>query len=306
MDIPVINLLNLTFGGYNVSDIATAALILMMATMGLTLKLSDFSRIISQPLPVITGLLIQILALPAIAFLLITIFAPAFPISIGMIILACCPSAATSNFFTHIAKGDVALSVSLTAVSGIIVVFTTPLFINLGFMNLTGEGQTIYLPLLPSMLQILKLIILPVAIGMILRHFTSSLAQTIEPYATKLSFASILFVMCLLFAEVYPSLEIIIELALAPVLTLNIVMMVLGVTIAKLLKLNRQQARSICIEIGIQNYVLAVVIAMAILKQPEFAIAAIVYLFSMYVCVFAFIAYCRFQDMNSKQVVNCT
>lgn len=304
MDIPVINLLNLTLGGYNVSDIATGALILMMATMGLTLKLSDFYRIVTQPLPVITGLLIQLLALPAIAFLIIAIFDPAFPIAIGMIILACCPSAATSNFFTHIAKGDTALSVSLTAVSGIVVVFTTPLFINLGFMNLTGEGQTIYLPLLPSMIQIAKLIILPVAAGMIFRHFSSSLAQTIEPYATKLSFASILFVMCILFAEVYPSLSIILELALAPVLTLNIVMMVLGITMAKLLKLNTQQARSICIEIGIQNYVLAVVIAIAILKQPEFAIAAIVYLFSMYVCVFAFISYCRFQDMTMNKTVS--
>jgi len=304
MDIPVINLLNLTLGGFNVSDIATGALILMMTTMGLTLKLSDFSRIMTQPLPVITGLFIQLLALPAIAFLLIAIYEPAFPIAIGMIILACCPSAATSNFFTHIAKGDVALSVSMTAISGIIVVFTTPLFINLGFMNLTGEGQTIYLPLLPSMLQIIKLIILPVALGMTFRHFASSLAQTIEPYATKLSFASILFVMCILFAEVYPSLGTIIELALAPVLTLNIVMMILGVTIAKLLKLNTQQARSICVEIGIQNYVLAVVIAIAILKQPEFAIAAIVYLFTMYVCVFAFIAYCRFQDMTVNKTVS--
>ncbi|PKG37145.1 bile acid:sodium symporter family protein [Psychromonas sp. Urea-02u-13] len=304
MDIPVINLLNLTLGGYNVSDIATGALILMMATMGLTLKLSDFSRVVTQPLPVITGLLIQLLALPAVAFLLIAIYDPAFPIAIGMIILACCPSAATSNFFTHIAKGDTALSVSLTAMSGLIVVFTTPLLINLGFMNLTGEGQTIYLPLLPSMLQIFNLIILPVTVGMGVRHFYASFAQTIEPYATKLSFISILFVMCILFAEVYPSLSIIIELALVPVLTLNIVMMLLGITIAKLLKLNRQQARSICIEIGIQNYVLAVVIAIAILKKPEFAIAAIVYLFSMYACVFTFLAYCRFQDMNIKQTVS--
>lgn len=290
-----LNILGVHFMGINISDFGTGALILIMTTMGLTLKISDFTRVFVMPKAVLTGLIAQILLLPMVAFFLVFLFQPPLPVAAGLIILGCCPSGATSNFFSHLAKGDVALSVTLTAISGIIVVFTLPLLVNTGLeFFVDNAGQKIRLPVLPSMLRILLLVVCPVAVGMGTRALFPMQAVKIEPYATRLSFVVILFTMAVLLAYVWDHLTVIIGAAWHVTVMLNVIMMTIGFIGAKLLKVGEARSRTVCIEIGVQNYVLSVVIGVGMLGRADFVIVPILYLFTMYITVFSFIGWCRF------------
>jgi len=280
--------------GVDLSQVGSIALMLIMVTMGFTLTLADFKRLLLAPKPVIIGLIAQLVLLPAMAFALVTIFQPPLPIAIGVIILACCPSGATSNFFTHLAGGNVAISVSLTSISGIIVIFTIPLLVNLAIALLGEPGPKVFLPVVTSMMRIFMLILAPVIVGMAFRHWKPILAESIEPYATKVSFSVIILLMLAVLWHLKPILGDIIASAGLITLALNISMMALGFALALIFKLEERDARSICVEVGVQNYLLSVIIAIGLLQNPSFAVVPIVYLFTMYLTVFSFIAYCRY------------
>jgi len=297
------NLLNVSIWGINVSDLGTIALFIIMITMGLTLNPVDFRVIMARPKALVTGLSAQILLLPLVAFALVFIFQPPLPVAIGLIILASCPSGATSNFFSYLAKGDVALSVVLTSISGVIVTFTLPLLVNLGLTLFTGEGQDIFLPILPAMGRIFELIVLPVAIGMAVRHYFSAASVLIEPVFTKLSFAAILFTMAVLFAYIADNFFAMLAMTWRVTVSLNLVMMAAGFFGALVIGIAERQSRSICIEIGVQNYLLSVVVAISLLGRPDFAIVPIIYLFTMYVTVFSFILYCRLLRDRNRSVL---
>ena len=295
-----LQLLGVDFMGINVSTLGTVALIVIMTTMGLGLQLTNFRRVTAQPLAVWTGILGQLVLLPLLAFILVWLFAPPLPIAMGLIILACCPGGATSNFFTFLARGDVALSIVLTAISGVVVVFSAPLLIELALRLFAGEAAEIHLPVIASMLRIFALVVLPVILGMSLRRMAPALADRVHPWATRLSFAVIVFTMVVLLGYIAPSFPQMLTLALPITATLNVVMMLVGFGLARALLLSENYSRCISIEIGIQNYTLSVVIALALLKRPDFAIVPIVYLFTMYVSVFSFIAWCRFWRDRSR------
>lgn len=295
-DLNSLNMLGVQLWGINISDLGTGALILIMVTMGLTLTIGDFTRVFMMPRAAVAGLIAQLILLPAVAFLLVFIFQPPLAVGIGLIILGCCPSGATSNFFTHLARGDVALSVSLTAISGFFVVFTLPLFVNGGLKLFAESAQEIHLPVLPSMLRILLLIVVPIITGMFLRRLFHKHADSIARHATRLSFLAILFTMVVLLAHVWDHIGTIISMAWHVTIALNISMMTIGFFGAKILNIDEARRRAITIEIGIQNYILSVVVAAGLLGRPDFVAVPILYLFTMYISVFSFIAWCRFRD----------
>ena len=294
-----LNLLDLRFLGLNVAEIGKGALVIIMVTMGLTLTLKDFLKIYDDPRGVVVGLTGQLVVLPVFAFLTVWFLSVPPVVAISLIILACCPGGATSNFFSFLARGDVALSIVLTTISGLIVVFTIPILVNLALEIFNTTGKTIRLPVIKSMLRIFMLVIAPVAIGMAFRSRFPKWAVIIEPYATKISFAAVLSTMAVLLAAVWPLIPRILVDAGLSVVLLNVSMMAVGFVAALALKAGERQSRTICIEIGVQNYLLSVIIAVDLLRQPEFAIAPVIYLFTMYVTVFSFIGYCRFlRDRN--------
>jgi len=294
-----IQLFEISAFGVNISTIGTTALIVIMLTMGLKLEIRHFGRILGAPIDVFVGLLCQVLLLPIGAFALIWLFQPPTPVAIGLIILSCCPGGATSNFFSFLARGDIALSIVLTAISGIMVVFTAPLIIALGLDVFTGQGEEIVLPVGPTMLRIFALVVLPTMIGMALRGFNPVVSAQVEPWATRVSFAFILFTMVVLFLNISEHFLSFLAISWQVTVTLNVVMMALGYFLARTLRIQEQQRRTICIEVGVQNYLLSVVIAVALLQQPEFAIVPIVYLFTMYVSVFTFIGWARWSDRHN-------
>jgi len=300
MSTELLNVTQVSLWGIDLSQVGSIALMLIMVTMGFTLKLADFKRLLLAPKPIVIGLVAQLILLPATAFAIVTVFQPPLPIAMGIIILACCPSGATSNFFSHLAGGNVAISISLTSISGVIVIFTIPLLVNLA-IELFGEpGPKVFMPVLASMARIFMLILAPVIIGMAFRHWKQNLADAIEPYATKISFAVIILLILAVLWHLRPILGEIIAQAGLITLALNISMMTLGFVLALTFKLEERDARSICVEIGVQNYLLSVIIAIGLLKNPTFAIVPIVYLFTMYLTVFSFIGYCRYvRDVNT-------
>ena len=297
----ILNINQISFWGMELSHIGTAALVLIMVTMGFTLKVDDFKRILLQPSAVIFGLVAQLVLLPAAAFALVAILQPDLAIAMGVIVLSCCPGGATSNFFTHLARGNVAISISLTAISGLVVIFTIPLLVNLA-THLFAETaeQGVYLPVLSSMLRIFSLILLPVIIGMAIRHWRPQLALAIEPRATKISFVILMLVMVIVLSHLQSALLTILASAGAIALALNLLMMAAGFFGALIFRLNEQDARAICIETGVQNYLLSVVITIGLLQQPAYAVVPVIYLFVMYVTVFSFIAYCRLYRDKSR------
>jgi BASS family bile acid:Na+ symporter len=292
-----LDVLGLKLLGVNLADISTTALIVIMFTMGLELSLSDFRRIAQHPLPIAVGLGCQLILGPLVAFGLAFSLHPPMPIAVGLVLLACCPSAATSAFFTFLAKGEVAISVTLTAISGPIVTITLPILVNLALSLFGGHNQPIHLPVARSMIEIATLIVLPVAAGMAVRALAPKMAAALGRVAAKVCFVFVIGIMAVLLVYLWPRLPALLAMTGVVTLSLNLAMLVGGFIVARVLKTNEAQSRAISIEIGIHNFILAVVISLAILRRPDFALVPITYLFVMYTTVFAFIGYCRlFRD----------
>jgi BASS family bile acid:Na+ symporter len=288
-----LDVLGIKLLGVNMADISTAALIVIMFTMGLELSLRDFRRIVQHPLPIAVGLGCQLILGPLVAFGLALMLHPPMPIAVGLVLLACCPSAATSAFFTFLARGEVAISVTLTAISGPIVTFTLPILVNLALSLFGGRNQPIHLPVVRSMIEIATLIVLPVAVGMGVRALAPKIATALGRVAAKLCFVFVIGIMAVLLVYLWPRLPALLAMTGAATLGLNLAMLIGGFLVSRALKTNEAQSRAISIEIGIHNFILAVVISLAILRRPDFALVPITYLFVMYATVFAFIGYCR-------------
>ena len=255
---------------------------IIMLGMGLSLVVDDFKRIVQRPVAVIGGLVLQLVVLPLIAFgIAYILHLPDF-IAVGLIILAACPGGATSNLITHLAKGDTALSVTLTALSSFITIVSIPVVINIGLETFLGSGNTIQLDVADTIKKILLVSIIPIVLGMALRRFFPLLATKAEK-PVRIASAILLFVI-IIGIVVKEKENIITYFAQAGIaaLLLNVLSMAVGFGGAKLLKLNTAQATSISIETGIQNGTMAIAIAVGILHRSDFSIAAGVYSLIMF------------------------
>ncbi|NEQ97012.1 MAG: bile acid:sodium symporter family protein [Cyanothece sp. SIO2G6] len=258
------------------------ALATVMLGMGLSLVPEDFKRITRYPKAVAVGTVCQILLLPLLG-ILITLVVPMQPeIAVGLIVLAVCPGGPSSNLITYLAKGDVALSVTLTAVNSIITVFTIPLFTNLALQHFLGTRAAIALPLGSTMLQIFLITLLPVAIGMATRHQFPDTARRLEKQMSRLAVGLLaLIIMLLLIKEGSKLPGFLVQVGLGVVL-LNLLATLSGFLAAQLFRLPLAQRICIAIEVGIQNGTLAIAVTAGLLNNPDMAIPAAVYSLLMY------------------------
>ncbi len=267
----------------NLSTIILAgSLIIIMFGMGLSLTVNDFTQVFIKPKAVLTGLINQLILLPLIGFGLISIFPIRPEIAIGIVILAACPGGPTSNLITHLAKGDTALSVSLTAISSLLTLITIPFIINLGLQITYGKNTPIQLDIVQTIAQIFIIVIIPVGVGMILRAKKELFAHRMEkPVRT----ASAIVFTLVLFGVIMKERENIIPYANEAgliSLALNLGTMSLGLLIARIMQLSTRQSISISIESGIQNGTLAITIATVLLHNSEYAIAPAIYSLIMF------------------------
>lgn len=260
------------------------ALFIIMFGMGLGLTLDDFKRVVLEPKAVIVGLLGQLILLPIIGFGLATVFSLSPELAVGVTILAACPGGPTSNMITYVIGGNVALSITLTAISSLIAVFTIPLVVNLSMQNFMGEGTVLQLPFVQTVIQIAVITLIPISIGMTLHHYQPKFAATVEKTVKWLSlFFLALIIVGLLLKERANVLSFFLEVGWV-MLALNIVTMAVGYQISTFAKLDRPRAKSITIEVGIQNGTLAIAIASSPtwLDMPTMAIPAAIYALIMY------------------------
>lgn len=262
--------------------ILPASLFIIMMGMGLSLKLKDFAMVVTRPKAIVTGLAAQMILLPLLAYLIVLVFQLEPALGIGLIILALCPGGTTSNLYTYLAKGDVALSVSLTAIVSLIAPFTVP-FLLLFFMNnLMGEGQAIELPLLKTILQLIVITLIPVLLGMLIHHFAPKFAQKAEK---PVKVFSVVFLFLIIAGIVIKNKATMpgyfADVGLAA-LVLNLSCMALGYFLAKAAQLNEAQSKAIGIEVGFQNGTTALLIALTLLGNSTMAAAPTVYSLIMF------------------------
>ncbi len=266
------------------------ALFIVMLGMGLGLKPDDFKRILVEPKAVGLGLVAQLIGLPIVGFLLASAFPLSPELAVGVMVLAACPGGPTSNLITYLAKGNLALSITLTAISSLITVFTIPLVINLSMQRFLGERVLIQLPFLPTVLQIAVITFIPVTIGMLLHHYAPRFAAKVEKGVKWLSlFFLALIIVGLLLKERANVLGFFVQVGWV-MLTLNVLTMAIGYALATIAGLGRPSTAAITSEVGIQNGTLAIAVASAptLLNNPTMAIPAAIYSLIMFVTGAAF------------------
>ncbi len=254
------------------------SLAFIMFGMGLSLTFGDFKRILLYPKAVTIGLINQLVFIPIVAFGLIMVFGLRAELAVGLMILAVCPGGATSNLITHLAKGDSALSITLTAFSSLITVFTIPFLVNFSIQYfMPGGGKEFQLNVFGTVISVILITAIPVLIGMIILRRTPNLAHRIEPTFRKLS--AVFFVIILIAAILKERENLLIYISqVGPVaLALNIATLVIGFFSSRLLGLSKKQSRTVSIEAGIQNGTLGITIAATLIGNSQMTIPSAIY-----------------------------
>ncbi|RZM77937.1 bile acid:sodium symporter family protein [Leptolyngbya iicbica] len=261
------------------------ALFIIMLGMGLGLTLADFRRILTEPKAVVLGLAAQLIVLPVIGFALAVILPLPPELAVGVMILAACPGGPTSNLLTYLAKGRIALSITLTAIGSLITVFTIPLVVNAAMGYFMGVGSDLQLPFIQTVVQIAVITFVPVSLGMLLHHYAPRLAATVEKQVKWLALVFLgLVIAGLLLKERDNVLGFFAQVGWVTV-PLIVLSMLAGCGLAIAAKLDRPSTTAITIEVGIQNGTLAIAIASAptFLNNPTMAIPAAIYSLMMFV-----------------------
>ena len=266
-------------------------LTLLMFELGLNLEFEDFKLFKYRPKPVIAGLIGQIIILPALAWLIgwALKLEPIF--LIGFVLIACCPGGSSSNVFSMIAKGDVALSVSLTACSSIITLFTVPLILEWVTAS-AGSEINVHLPVGKLVMQNLVLMFLPIIIGIIVRKRSYWVANKIHKVLSKIAFPALIFLATVFFIQ---NRDAIIDkfgqLGLSRTV-LILLAMASGVALSWAMRVNTRERRTIVIEIGMQNAAQAIAIASSplVFNNDTIAIPAIIYALMMNIILIIYVA----------------
>ena len=253
------------------------ALAFIMLSLGLGLTGEDFLRVIKQPRDFLVGAFSQIILLPIIAFIIVKIWPIAPELAIGVMIIAAAPGGVTSNLLTSFAKGDVALSISLTAIISLLCVFTIPFIVLTSVKLLNDANITEDISLISMSRDMFLIVTVPVILGMLFRKFVSGAALKFESIAKKVSTA--LFVLVLLGAIAAERENVVSYFAQAGLitLTLNIIMMIVAFYLAQLLSSGIKQKICITIECGLQNGTLAIFVATSIFNGGMYVIPAATY-----------------------------
>jgi len=257
--------------------IVPLALILVMAGLGLSLTPADFRRVIVFPKAVAVGLVAELVVPPLIAFGLAYLLAPSPAIAVGAVIVAACASGVTSNAYTFAARADVALCVTLSALTSIITVFTIPVLTYLALQVFFEQGQIPVLPVGEMLRTLITVTIVPVAVGMTVRALTPRFAErALEPLRRMV----LVLLVVVLSAAALSSYGVIRDnLATAGLLVvlMNVSTMAAGYGVARLARLPAAQAVTIVYEVGVQNLALALLMTLTILRSPDLAVTALLY-----------------------------
>lgn len=230
-------------------------LTIIMFSMGLTLSVDDFKRALSMPKLIISGLVLQYSIMPLTALVIATFFQLVPALTIGMILVGTCPGGTASNVITYLARGNVALSISLTSISTILAIVLTPA------ITLLIADTSIQVPAGKMLVTILYIVIFPVGLGLALKHFFAYRVKTVERFLPLIAVGAIVLIIAIITAlnvEQFSQLGAVILLAVA---LHNAAGLLIGYSSAKLLGYEARECRTLAIEVGMQNSGLAVALA---------------------------------------------
>ena len=272
-----------------VTTIAPIALALIMLALGLGLSLENFANVIKQPKDFLVGLICQLILLPIIAFILIKILNTSPELAIGVMIIAAAPGGVTSNVLTKFANGDVALSVSLTAIISLVSIITVPfiVFKSADLLNITYQSAEI--SMVGISMKMFLVVTFPVFIGMLIRKFATNFISSKEQLIQRISV--LLFALVFLAILIEEKGNIIPYLAEAGLITLilNLTMMILGFYIAKKFASGIAQRKCISLECGLQNGTLAIFVSTQIFDNSAYLVPTATYALIMFITSIIFV-----------------
>lgn len=258
-----------------------AVLALIMFGMGLTLTKQDFTRLRQYPFVVIAGLVGQLLVLPILAIAIIAVFELAPVYAIGLIILAACPGGTTSNMISHLARANLALSVTLTAFSTLICVITSPLIIRWALQYYGSDYESNF-SLASTTVGLIFITLLPVLLGIAIRAKFELWAKKTEAFFRRLSLSFLIIMIVAILIQERDNLAANYDSVFAATFALNGVAILAGLALAKMTSAPADKVLTLGIEVGIQNASMAMLIAVSFINAPDLAISAGVYGITMY------------------------
>lgn len=266
---------------FDFSLIPTATLAMMMLALGMELRWDDFLRLLRAPRPALVGVVGQLLLLPAVALSLALLLPLELATAVGLVLLAACPGGATSNMFSRYARGDVALSISLTAVSSIVAPISVPLIVGIGLSLLAGSQAAIQVSMAEMVTTLIATTALPVAIGMLLLNRFPARAQQVR--GKLLATATVVLIILIIGLMVNTTRAQTDVIGMFARSTFAVVLLIVGcasiaLLVSRLSGLSRTHERTLVLEVGIQNINLALVVALTFLKEPAYLGPTLVYL----------------------------
>ena len=269
-------------------------LTLLMFDLGLTLRFEDFGKVFRHPWPIAVALFGQLVLLPIIALGLARLFGLGPVFFIGLILIACCPGGSSSNVFSRLAGGDVALSVILTALSSIITLFTIPVIMSWA-TQMIGESVGITLPVGNLIKQNLLLMLLPVLLGIGMHYLWPNAANKTDKVLSKLAFPLLMVLITVFYIQNHRVILDNLGIITVCVTSLILVAIFCSSMLSRLVRNNAQQRRTVVIEVGMQNAAQAIAIATSpfIFNSAEMAIPAILYSLMMNVVLLLYVFFVR-------------
>ncbi len=269
------------------------AIAIIMCGIGMTLSGGDFRRIAERPKPVLVGILGHYALLPLLGFGVAWLFPMPAEFAIGLVLVAACPSGTTSNALTYLARGNVALAVTLTVISALVTFLSVPLLVNLALQLFGGETRDIRLPVGQTIVHLAALVLVPVLLGMGIRRFAPSFARRAEPWVSRFALVFLLLLIVGIaiseranlptwFAQIGPA-----------AMTLCCAAIGLGFLLGRISGLAVRDAITIGMEVGVQNSTLAIVIALTLLHSSQIAVPGAMYGLLMYFPALAMAAWGR-------------
>ena len=250
-----------------VTTIAPFALALIMLGLGASLTTNDFTRVVKNPKEFLVGLICQLIVLPVVGYLLIIILKTPIELALGVMLIAAAPGGVTSNVLTKFADGDVALSISLTAVTSLISIISVPfvVFLSIDLFDIDYVSKEI--SMIGISLKMFGVVTVPVIIGMLIRRFADDFIMRNMNIIEKSSIVLFIIVFVAIYIEEWDSIIMFLKTAGTIALTLNVVMMIIGFYVAKIFATGVAQQRCISLECGLQNGTLAVFVGIQLFGQ---------------------------------------
>lgn len=279
--------------GFVTDVVLPLALAFIMLALGLGLTFDDFVRVARHPRDFAVGAASQIVVLPAVAFLLASVWPMVPELALGLMIIAAAPGGVTSNLLTSFARGDVALSISLTAVISLLSVITIPLVVVFAYGHFIGEQAMQDITVADTAISVFLIVTVPVTIGLLVRRYAERFALRVEPAARAVS--AVLFVLVLAGAIIqeWNNLATYYSQAGLATLALNVLMMAIAYLLARLFASGAKQRTAIAIECGLQNGTLAIAIAVLLFGGGLATVPAATYSLTMFVTALIFVAVLR-------------